>query len=161
MPEMPAMEKKHAYGGRQCMACGGMACKISYEQLRDMVEKKKMGGNAGPMAKDDAGAEYDGDDDPAISMMTPLGRYADGGQVSSSGFPTIINQQTPDSNASNSKKLAIKMADGGDVEGSGDDDMLMDQCAHECMEAMKSGDKMAFKDAMTAMIHEIMEKMGE
>lgn len=55
-----------------------------------------------------------------------------------------------------------KKAMGGEMEPDGDEDgdMLMDQCAHECMEALKKGDKAAFKDSIMAMISECMSKMG-
>lgn len=90
---------KHAYGGRSCMACGGVVCKLGYDHLRDQVEKERLGGDGiekgmeghglgrmamgGAVKADDAGKAFDPANDMGIKkgMMKPLGRYADGGGV--------------------------------------------------------------------------------
>lgn len=148
MESKASSEKKHAYGGRQCMACGGKACSISYEQLRDMVEKK--------------------------AMVKPAPAYADGGMISTQpsptpkkvdkdGYDSMGNKVKKDTSAIDSVNHALgNYADGGEVEESGDDhEMVMDQCADECMEALKSGDKAGFKSAMHAMMADFMSKMGK
>lgn len=242
--DMKMSEKKHSYGDRMCMACGGAVCNLNYSHLRDQVEKRMMGGNAGPMAKDDAGMQYDDENDAGIAkgMMRPLG-YAKGGHVKdhSKGVHTS-NYEGPDNSIAGSftkaahkgntsipkgtqhqwakdehhrvlkemksmpkphghyadggpvdkglskealskgqesmrqafghpdakpspkpeKKELASFADGGDIDvemDMGDGDMLMDQCAQECMDALKSGDKSAFKSAMEAMVSELMQKM--
>jgi hypothetical protein len=157
----------------------------------DGIGKGMEGHGLGRMAKggvveqDDAGMAYGPDNDSAIvrGAMKPLGRYAEGGSVpaepSSAASPSPISKdkwkmfqsgfkkalgEPEEAQAAEPKKEAMggMYVEGGDVEKEmGDDDMLMEQCAHECMEAMKKGDKMAFKDAMMAMVHEIMEKMGK
>lgn len=182
-------EVKHNYKGMPCMACGGAVCNLNYGHLRDQVEKERMGGDSigkgmeghglGRMAaggmvapEDDAGKAYGPGSGMAIKKgeMMPLGyakggMYADGGPVSPAPQPTPMDDVGPhEQQARNALAGAFggkqkKMAEGGEVDEDGD--MLMDQCAHECMEAMKSGDKMAFKDAMMAMVHEVMEKMGK
>lgn len=237
--------KKHSYGGRQCMACGGMACNVSYEELRKQVEER---GKA-PMGDVRAGV----DSKPSIAkgMMAPLGRmakggkvsgvnqqegrgphapgiregtshsghkvrlaqaersfgyegaavkaedhakashkqvleelkqmkkphlYADGGSVSSTGGGGGDLDYHPDedkvkkmlqgafgaSEAKAEETPPAKKAEGGEVEGpaDGDDEMLMDQCASECMEAIEKKDKSAFKDALQVLVSDMLRKLG-
>lgn len=163
--------QKHAYGGRACMACGGKACNVSYEQLRNQVEAHRKA----PMDGERAGI----DSKPSIAkgMMMPLGHYVDGGKVESTqpevtkpkvdkdGYDSNGNKVQKDTAAIDSVNHALgNYADGGDVEDMDmgkDDDMLMDHCVGECMEAIKSGDKAAFKDAMHTMMADFMGKMGK
>lgn len=162
--------KKHSYGGRQCMACGGMACNVSYEELRKQVEER---GKA-PMGDVRAGV----DSKPSIAkgMMAPLGRMAEGGTVSSTGGGGGDLDYHPDedkvkkmlqgafgaSEAKAEETPPAKKAEGGEVEGpaDGDDEMLMDQCASECMEAIEKKDKSAFKDALQVLVSDMLRKLG-
>lgn len=48
-------------------------------------------------------------------------------------------------------------AEGGEVDG--DHEMLMDQCAQECMDAIESKDKSAFKEALHTLIADLLMKM--
>lgn len=41
-----------------------------------------------------------------------------------------------------------------------DHEMMMDQCAHECMEAIESKDKPKFREAFEALVADILMKMG-
>lgn len=166
---------KHAYGGRACMACGGKACNISYESLRNQIEASRKV----PMESVRAGV----DSKPSISkgMMAPLGHYAEGGAVWVKDKYGNATETHPDAGASpipdgeHEAKAKKQLADAfghyaeggnvmelaGDHDEAKDDDMLMDHCAHECMEAIKSGDKAAFKDAMHTMMADFMNKMGK
>lgn len=49
-------------------------------------------------------------------------------------------------------------ANGGEV---GDDDMLMDSIAMECMNGIESGDKDKFMSALHVLIHDLISKMGQ
>lgn len=243
MSEMPGMEKKHAYGGRQCMACGGMACKISYQQLRDMVEKKQLGaggikeGTEMPLGRMAKGGSVAADEDEHLkgihksnyvgrgnsmvgsfvkaahnkntslsddelkgaakehhtkvlhemkTMKKPHGNFADGGPVASpSSKPSGINQGSHDysevgsneqkarnalanvfggheAQAGEKKAHGGMMAEGGEMDMGMDEDdgMLMDQCSHECMEALKKGDKAGFKSAIQAIVMDCLKKAG-
>jgi hypothetical protein len=53
------------------------------------------------------------------------------------------------------KRKAEHKADGGEV---GDDDMLMDHVASECMEAIHSGDKSKFMNALQVLVHDMISK---
>jgi hypothetical protein len=56
------------------------------------------------------------------------------------------------------------MAEGGEMEPDGDEGMdsstLIDHCAGEMMDALKSGDKSAFVDALHVLVADLMQKMG-
>lgn len=221
---MEQTSKKHSYGGRTCMACGGMSCKISYEQLRDMVEKKQNGdfyAKGGTVAQGEDALEVKGihagvptrdtageDKSHAVSwaghgirhnngkskvakeehhrvlgemksMPKPHGNYADGGLAHD---PSKYNEDgsrkagvtppapSPTPQGENETRVKSQLAgafghaEGGEIEddaSDGDHDMMMDQCAHECMEAMKSGDKAMFKDALYTLMADMMSKMGK
>jgi hypothetical protein len=54
---------------------------------------------------------------------------------------------------------AKHMADGGDTEPS-DDDMILDQCARECMQAIENKDKEAFVESLHMLLADLMQKMS-
>jgi hypothetical protein len=54
---------------------------------------------------------------------------------------------------------AKHMADGGDTEPS-DDDIMLDQCATEMMEAIESKDKTKLLDAFHVLVADMMNKMS-
>lgn len=243
--------KKHSYGGRMCMACGGMACNVSYEELRKQVESKRsvpMGEKRQELSTSKPGI--------AKGMMTPLGRFAKGGTVSQAeddlevkgihgGVPVRSTAGTDKSHAvswaghgvreankhgkstskvakeehnrvlsemKSMKKPHGNYAEGGQVfdydeygnikgkkqdksntdmaldsirdalsgneahadenkahggmmeekeKPAGDDDeMIMDQCAGECMDAIEKKDKAAFKDALHVLVSDLLRKLG-
>lgn len=223
---MESSEKKHAYAGRQCMACGGKACNISYEALRDMVEKKQNGdfmakggtveetrhpmGGSSSRSKAAANWRHEGKQEgvhrsgdvhtpgesgmgrsvragdyssakkmhyqqrkESLNVPKPHGHYADGGEVSTQpsppppkvdkdGYDNMGNKVHKDTSVIDGVNHALgNYADGGDVDAEGDDSEMLDHCVGECMEAMKSGDKAAFKDAMYVMMADMMRKMGK
>jgi hypothetical protein len=41
-----------------------------------------------------------------------------------------------------------------------DHEGMMDQCAHECMEAIESKDKEKFREAFQVLVADILNKMG-
>lgn len=213
---MEQTSKKHSYGGRTCMACGGMSCKISYEQLRDMVEKKQNGdfmakggevkgvhksnhegpGNsvAGSFTKNahkgntsipkEEQHEWAKEEHKRVlgemkTVPKPHGNYAEGGLAhdpskydkdgnrlagNSGPAPSPTPQGEEETRVKGQLADAFGHAKGGEVEddaSDGDHDMMMDQCAHECMEAMKSGDKAMFKDSLYTLMADMMSKMGK
>ena len=57
------------------------------------------------------------------------------------------------------KKMAMGgYAEGGEVDE--DHEMLMDQCAMECMEAIESKDKTKFREAFETLLADLLMKMG-
>lgn len=52
------------------------------------------------------------------------------------------------------------MAEGGDVEGDGDNEAIMDHCAKEMMDAIESKDKDKLLDAFHVLVSDIMSKMS-
>jgi hypothetical protein len=77
-----------------------------------------------------------------------MGGYADGGTVKSP-------PSQPPSNPIGYPQGA-SWAEGGDVDS--DRESMMDQCADECIQAIKSGDKMAFRDALKVFISDVLSK---
>jgi hypothetical protein len=75
-----------------------------------------------------------------------MGGYADGGSVPSTDDVTLGKKIGYPSGAS--------LAEGGDVDS--DHESMMDECAQECMEALKTGDKMAFRDALKVLISDVL-----
>ena len=51
-----------------------------------------------------------------------------------------------------------QMAEGGMVD---DDEAMLDQCAMECMKAIESGDKAMFRDALHALVADVVTRMQE
>lgn len=120
------------------------------------------------------------------SMKKPHGNYADGGPVASpSSQPSGMNQGSHDysevgpnekkarnalanvfggggseAQAGEKKAHGGMMAEGGEMGMDEDDGMLMDQCSHECMEALKKGDKAGFKSAIQAIVMDCLKKAG-
>lgn len=91
-----------------------------------------------------------------------MGGYDEGG--------TVSNPPTPPPDPDDNKKKTIgdiigypkgaSLAEGGDVMDD-DHETMIDQCVGECMDAIKSGDKMAFRDALEFVIGDILSKMKD
>ncbi len=52
------------------------------------------------------------------------------------------------------------MADGGEVDDHDDDDMMMDQVATECMDAIERKDKDAFIESLHVLLGDLLNKMS-
>lgn len=52
------------------------------------------------------------------------------------------------------------MAEGGEIEMDEDNEALMDHCAMECLNAMETKDKAAFKEAFHVLVADILNKFS-
>ena len=100
--------------------------------------------------------------------------YCEGGASYAKGGEVEKKKSSSWSQASPAKKAlgvlgashvitrAIGFAEGGEVDGkeSSDNDMIMDQCAMECMHAIETKDKAAFLDAFHVLVADIMQKIS-
>lgn len=187
-----AGEKKHAGGGKVCMACGGQVCKydgggpvdssqgsapgslnVNASDSSDFNKKFKSGsgfakggmiGRPKDPSKYDQGGSVQASPSPSPS---PDSDYLAKAKAISKGF----NDATAMGSASASENKYMggmlgdpedpsMMAEGGEVDDHNEDEeMLLDHCAREAMDAIDRKDHKAFHSSLQYMMAHALSKL--